>query len=173
MPDWAPNIHPLLVHFPIALLMAAVFVDLLSGLRPTRPTIRDTATWFYCAGAFMAMAAYFSGLSAAESLRVSPEADMAVTAHFTWADRATWFFMFFASFRLAVSYIWRTTARWVAALSFLGALTGLGLIAATVERGGRLVFQHGLGVSSVPSTGHAWTTPGPRRAGGQDSATTR
>jgi uncharacterized membrane protein len=28
VPDWAPNIHPLLVHFPIALLYAAIAVDL-------------------------------------------------------------------------------------------------------------------------------------------------
>ena len=27
VPDWAPNIHPLLVHFPIALLCAAAAVD--------------------------------------------------------------------------------------------------------------------------------------------------
>ena len=28
VPAWAPNIHPLLVHFPIALLYAAAAVDL-------------------------------------------------------------------------------------------------------------------------------------------------
>ena len=27
VPDWAPNIHPLLVHFPIALLSTAVAAD--------------------------------------------------------------------------------------------------------------------------------------------------
>ena len=79
---------------------------------PARPALRDTATLFYCAGAFMAMAAYFSGLSAAQGTPVSPEESAAVTAHFTWADRTTWFFVFFASLRVAFSYIWRPTARW-------------------------------------------------------------
>ena len=30
IPEWAPNIHPLIIHFPIALLLFAVFTDTLS-----------------------------------------------------------------------------------------------------------------------------------------------
>jgi len=29
IPDWAPNIHPMIVHFPIAILLAAIGADLL------------------------------------------------------------------------------------------------------------------------------------------------
>ena len=29
LPEWAPNIHPMLVHFPIGLLVIAVLMDLL------------------------------------------------------------------------------------------------------------------------------------------------
>lgn len=160
MPDWAPNPHPFLVHFPIALLAAAAAADVLSLLRPARPAARDAATWLYCAGAFTAMAAYFSGLSAVAAVRVTPEADLAVTAHFAWADRTTWFFVFFASLRLAMSYIWRTTARWALGASCALSLVGLVLLAATALHGGRLVFRYGLGVESVPPTGAPWTMPG-------------
>ena len=60
-PDWAPNIHPLVVHFPIALLIAAVVVDLISLLMHQRKGLRDAATWLYCAGAAVAIIAYFTG----------------------------------------------------------------------------------------------------------------
>jgi uncharacterized membrane protein len=160
IPDWAPNIHPLLVHFPISLLIAAAVVDLLSVLWPARPVVRDTATWLYCAGAFMAMAAYFSGLAAAGALRVSSETGAAVTAHFTWADRTTWFFVVFASLRMTISYIWQSASRWMAVLSVVGALVGLGLLLAAADHGGRLVFRLGLGVATVPSAGQPWTMPG-------------
>ncbi len=170
IPTWAPNLHPLLVHFPITLLIAAAAIDVLSLLRATRPTIRDVATVFYCAGAFMAMAAYFSGLSAAQALTVSPEASAAVTAHFTWAERTTWFFVFFASLRLALSYIWRSTARWAAIAACVAALTGVGMLLAAAAGGGRLVFQHGLGVATVPATGQPWTMPGPANRSTPDAA---
>ena len=159
IPDWAPSLHPLLVHFPIALLLTASAVDLCGVLWPARPTLRETATLFYCAGALMAMAAYFSGLSAAQALAVSPEAGAAVTAHFQWADRTTWFFVFLASLRMAISYIWRPTARWAAVLAFVVSLAGIGMLVVTAERGGRLVFHHGLGVATVPSGGDGWTMP--------------
>ena len=165
MPDWAPNPHPFLVHFPIALLTAAAAVDLLHLLRPAHRAARDTATWLFCAGAFTAMAAYFSGLSAAAAVRVTPDAALAVTTHFTWADRTTWFFVFFASLRLAMSSIWRTTARWVIAASCVLSLVGLALLGAAAMHGGRLVFRYGLGVEAVPSTGSPWTMPGRAPAG--------
>ena len=106
----------------------------------------------------MTMAAYFSGLGAAGNMLVVPEAEPDVATHFLWADRTTWFFVVFASLRLAISFIWRATTRWAAIASFIGALVGLGLLIVTFERGSRLVFQHGLGVSSLPVTERSWTT---------------
>lgn len=163
IPAWAPNLHPLLVHFPVTLLLCAVAVDMASLIMPARPALRDTATVFYCAGALLAMAAYFSGLGAAQGMTVSPAASAALTAHFAWADRTTWFFVFFASLRIAFSYIWRPTASWAAVGVLLVALAGIGMLAMTAEHGGRLVFRHGLGVATVPSAGgQLWTTPGGR-----------
>ena len=160
IPDWAPNLHPLLVHFPISLLFVAAVVDSVGAYRPSRTSVRDTATWLYCGGALMAMVAYFSGLEAAEAMRVGPSENAAVTAHFAWADRTTWFFVVFASFRMAMSYIWHSTTRWVVILSVLVALGGVGMLAATAEHGGRLVFEYGVGVARIPSDGALWTIPG-------------
>ena len=157
IPAWAPNLHPLLVHFPVTLLIAGLAVDVASVVIPTRPALRDAATLFYCAGALMTMATYFSGLSAAQATPVSPETGAAVTAHFTWADRTTWFFICFASLRLAISYIWRPTARWAGVAAVLVALAGVGMLLVTADGGGRLVFRHGVGVATVPSSGQPWT----------------
>ena len=55
IPDWAPNVHPMLVHFPIALLCVAVLLDAVAlamrkqaGLRLAAvlidPTFWDTRT---------------------------------------------------------------------------------------------------------------------------------
>jgi len=108
----------------------------------------------------MALAAYFSGLTAAQGTPVSPEESAAVTAHFTWADRTTWFFVFFASLRIALSYIWRPTARWAAVVVLVAALAGFGMLVKTADHGGQLVFRHGLGVATVPSSGpQLWTMP--------------
>ena len=64
VPAWAPNLHPLIVHFPIALLAAAGAVDLADLLLRGREPVRNAATWLYVAGAATAVAAYFSGVEA-------------------------------------------------------------------------------------------------------------
>ena len=165
--------HPLFVHFPIAILLAAHAVDLISAARPSHGAIRDSATWLYCLGATMAMAAYFSGLEAASDLRVSADAANALTWHFTWADRTTWYFVYFASIRLAMSYIWQSRTRRMMITSVLLALAGLCLLATAADHGGRLVFRHGLGVSSVPSGKSIWRTPGESRRLAEDNTRTQ
>ena len=104
-PDWAPNIHPIVVHFPIALLTAAVVVDLVSLFMRSRAAVRDAATWLYCAGAALAILAYFTGRSGADAMLLPVRVTPLVNQHADWAFRTTWFFTFFASARLAVSYI--------------------------------------------------------------------
>ena len=148
VPSWAPNLHPLIVHFPIALLVAAVAVDLAAVLEPRRQPVRNVATWLYVAGAIAAVAAYFTGHLAARTGAWPPDAATLVDAHRNWAFGATWLFAFFASLRLAMSYILRTGPA-LRLGAFAVALIGLGALVQTALEGTRLVFEQGLGVRPV------------------------
>ena len=152
-----PNVHPLLVHFPLTLLVGAVVADLLHVAWPSRSQVREAATWLYCIGALAAMAAYFSGLEAAGSVSLPAGSRTAVSEHFFWAERTTWFYAFLASFRMCMSYIWRSTRRSVAVCSSLAGLTGAVLLLVTAERGGQLVFELGVGVRPVAASEPGWT----------------
>ena len=147
-PAWAPNLHPLVVHLPIALLTAAAAVDLASLFMRGRSLLRDTATWLYVGGAATALIAYFAGDSAAKAMMLPADVALLVDAHADWAFRTTWLFAFFASARLAVSYILPPTLP-VLVGSFLLALIGIGTLAQTVAHGSQLVFQLGVGVRAV------------------------
>ena len=147
-PDWAPNIHPIIVHFPIALLAAALVVDLIGLFLRQKSGIRDAATWLYCAGAATAIAAYFSGESGADAMLLPAEVAPLVSEHADWAFRTTWFFVFFASARLAVSYILPPKPM-VLGAAFVVGLAGIGLLIETAEHGALLVYQHGVGVAAI------------------------
>ena len=148
LPAWAPNLHPLVVHFPIALLFAAGALDLAGLLGLDRRPLRNTATWLYSGGAATAVFAYYSGYTAAQAGTFSPEITVLVDAHADRAFVATWLFAFFASLRLAMSYIFRSR-RALRLGAFAIALVGLGALAQTALLGARLVFEQGLGVQAV------------------------
>ena len=49
-PEWVPNAHPLIVHFPIALIFVAVATDALAlRLEERWETGREVATGLYAA----------------------------------------------------------------------------------------------------------------------------
>lgn len=147
-PDWAPNIHPMIVHFPIALLVAGLVVDLLSLILSRRPAVREAATWLYCAGAATAIGAYLTGENAADSMLLPAEVAPLVDIHDDWAFRTTTFFALLAVARVALPYFVTLKAPvWWGA--FVLALAGLGMLFETAEHGGQLVFQHGLGVQAI------------------------
>ena len=148
IPAWAPNLHPLVVHFPIALLFAAGAVDLAGLLMPERKPVRDAATWLYVGGASTAVGAYFTGYTAAQAGAFSPEIAALVDGHNDWAFATTWLFAFFASLRLAMSYILRSRQALRLGASAI-ALVGLGALVQTALHGARLVFGQGLGVQAV------------------------
>lgn len=145
IPAWLPNVHPVVVHFPIAVLPLAALVDLLSLFWRQPATLRDTATWLYLVGTGFALLAYFSGRTGVEAMTLSALVEPYVDAHENWAFRTTWFFAFFVSLRLAVSYIFQP--RPVILVTAFGlAVGGLFMLAQTAEYGSVLVYQHGLGV---------------------------
>ena len=152
-PDWLPNLHPIVVHFPIALLPVAALVDLLGLFSPQRSVVRDTATSLYLAGTAFALLAYVTGRSGVDAMTLTPVVERLVNTHETWAFRTTWFFAFFAFFaslRLAVSYVFRPRPV-ILLVAFILAWGGLVMLVQTARHGAALVYQHGLGVRTLPT----------------------
>ena len=154
IPAWAPNLHPLVVHFPIALLFTAAAVDLAGLLMPDSKPVRDTGTWLYIAGAATAVLAYFTGYTAAQAAALTAETEALVDAHADRAFAATWLFAFFASLRLAMSYLFHP-GRALRIGAFVVAVAGLGALVQTALHGARLVFEQGLGVRAVAAARQA------------------
>ena len=148
VPDWAPNIHPLLVHFPIALLITAASLDVVGWAFRCNTPLRRAATLLYVVGTAAAVAAYFTGRSAAQTIWLPGMAQAVVREHWDWAFRSVWFFVIATVVRLVLLRPSRRgpSPAIVATLAVAG-LVGIGLLVATGDRGGRLVYQHGVGTS--------------------------
>ena len=70
LPPWAPNLHPLIVHFPIVLVMTAAAIDVLDAVFGRVPWLGVAATALYLAGALATVAAYLTGVQAGSSVLV-------------------------------------------------------------------------------------------------------
>ena len=147
LPDWAPNIHPLLVHFPIVLLFLAVLVDLLALIFRTRRFTARLATVLFVAGAVALFVVWLSGRAAADLVNVTGDANAVLTDHADWATIALWYFGIYGLLRLGLWHL-----RFPHAVRILMAVIGAGglvLIVQSSSLGGRLVFEQGVGVSRV------------------------
>jgi uncharacterized membrane protein len=148
VPGWAPNLHPLVVHFPIALLFTAVGLDVVGWALGCNRSLRSVATALYVLGTLAIVAAYFTGRAAAETVWLPGMAHAAVKEHWDWAFRTVWFFTILTAVRLVL--LWRVRAdprpALIVLLTVVG-LLGVVLLGETGDRGGRLVYRHGVGVA--------------------------
>jgi uncharacterized membrane protein len=148
VPAWAPNVHPLVVHFPIALLIAAVAVDMLGWALRRNTALRHVATVLYVLGTLGAVAAYLTGRAASQTVWLPGMAQAVLKEHWDWALRTVWFFAAVTPVRLALLRPSRPDPGHALVATFaLVGLVGIGLLLETGDRGGRLVFQHGVGTA--------------------------
>ena len=148
LPGWAPNLHPLVVHFPIALLLTAAGLDVAGWALRCNRSLRFVATALYVLGTLTIVATYFTGRAAAATIWLPGMAHAAVKDHWDWAFRAVWFFTILTAVRLVL--LWRIRADprpALIALLTLAGLLGVVLLGETGDRGGRLVYQHGVGIT--------------------------
>ena len=148
VPGWAPNLHPLVVHFPIALLLTAAGLDVAGWALRCNRSLRFVATALYLLGTLAIVAAYVTGRAAAGTVWLPGMAHAAVKEHWDSAFRAVWFFTILTAVRLVLLWWGRAEPRpaLVALLTLVG-LLGVVLLAETGDRGGRLVYQHGVGIT--------------------------
>jgi uncharacterized membrane protein len=147
LPAWAPNLHPLLVHFPIAWLTAALIVDVASLFLPRAAWAGTMAAILYPTGALSAWVTYLSGRQAAATVLTPGMAHALVLDHWNWALATSICFSAVAAVRFGFIVLRRHPPFWARAALTVAALAGMMLLFETGERGARLVYEYGVGVS--------------------------
>jgi uncharacterized membrane protein len=135
------NVHPLIVHFPVALLPVAGLFYLLSWLSG-RTAPAWTGMWLLVLGAVSAGVASASGLHAAEGVMVAASVREALLEqHERW--------MLGVTATSGVLALWALAARPLPRRGRLGFLFLLGVLSAAMahgaDYGGRLVYDYNAG----------------------------
>lgn len=150
MPEILPNLHPLMVHFPIALIaVSAVFHIAAIATRGKScvthcAILAHTTLWL---GALAALPTVLFGWLAFNSVNHDEAGHVAMLAHRTWALATLAVLVVLAGWDA-----WRSKVDTVPAWWFAGAVIGAwGMVATTAWHGGELVYRHGLGVLSLPA----------------------
>jgi uncharacterized membrane protein len=141
--DW-PRLHALLNDFPIALLVTAVFFDIVA-LATRRVAFRQVSFWVLMVGVLGSIAAVVSGLQAEDHIEHGEAVHRVMATHERFALISLGVFGVLALWRLVrekrMASLERTV---VVALS----VAGVGVLFATGMFGGRLVFEHAAGIPS-------------------------
>ncbi len=133
------RLHPLVVHFPIALFVSAVILET-AALILRKESFHQAAIYIYVLAAVMAPLAVYTGLEEVEHEHIKhPIADL----HRNLALGVMW--TAFASLPL-LRIVYKRFAKYfrIAFMVFLLLLAGL--VALTAYNGGRLVYEYGIGV---------------------------
>jgi uncharacterized membrane protein len=146
IPSWAPNLHPLVIHFPIVLVMTAAVVDLVDVAFERSPWLRAATTTLYVTGAVSLIVAYLTGTQAGATVLVPGMAYPVLAAHRQWALMTMTYCIAVAALRLILlrGNSARSRRRRVMLLGI--GLVSVVLIQQTAERGARLVYEFGTGI---------------------------
>lgn len=147
-----PNLHPAVVHFPLALLAVAFGFDMACVLLRRQKWLDSATAALYLLGALGAGAAFLTGRQAEDDLSgVSPAVQPLIAAHADMARLALIIFSVVAGARAAIAWRERHRSEILPRASrlslVLASAAALGILAVTADRGGALVYRHGLAVA--------------------------
>ncbi len=139
----APHFHALVIHFPIALLLAA-FLSELIALFIKKPFFKHASFYLLLLGTLGAIAAYVSGNLAGDGM-TDGFLQEPMELHEDAALITLLLAIILALFKAALYYFnyQKTWVKWASLLLFT-ALAGS--VARTGFLGGELVFKHGAGI---------------------------
>jgi uncharacterized membrane protein len=141
--DW-PRLHAALNDLPTALLLTAVFFDLLSAITK-RPGFRQVSFWTLMVGALGGVLAVVSGLQAEGHIEHGEAVHEVMETHEKLALITLGVFAVLALWRIFRERRMGNSERTLVLVLSIG---GLGVLFVTANYGGRLVFDH---AAAVPS----------------------
>lgn len=151
MPDIIPNLHPSLVHFPIALVSLSAFFHVAALLMRGKPAcaahcavLAHSTLWLAAPAALVAV---IFGWQAFNSVHHDDASHAAMLVHRSWALGTLAVLAVLAAWDA-----WRSKVNalpdWWFAVALVGAWA---MVAVTAWHGGELVYRHGLGVMALPA----------------------
>jgi uncharacterized membrane protein len=147
----APHLHALVIHFPIALLMAG-FLSELIALFSKKQFFKNASLYLLLLGALGAIVAYVSGSYAGDGM-TDGLLQEPMELHEDTALVTLLLAIITALLRSAMYYFdyQKAWAQWVSFLLFAALV---GFVARTGYLGGQLVFKHGAGIElALPDFG--------------------
>jgi len=157
-------LHPAIVHFPIALSLVAVLLELVARHRRAR-TLEGAAAFLIALAAVASVVTVVTGNAAHDEAVVPPAAAALLARHEEVGELAMWLLLALAAVRLVLGRRgwFKGVVPWIY-------LAGAALVASVVGYngylGGKMVFDHGLGTAPVQRS----TAPA-RVGGGSGPAT--
>ena len=139
------NIHPLLVHFPIAFLSTFFILDLIATIAK-KPQWRNVASWFLYFGAFSAIFTVIAGFNAADTVIHGENVHDIMEDHEHIGISILSLALGLSAWRLKSGAIIRDwTNKFFLALSALL----FGLIVQGADLGGLMVYKYSVAVKTV------------------------
>ena len=140
-----PNIHPVLVHFTIALFSASVIFDILGHITK-RESLKSAGWWNLCFATVAAIPTVITGLVAKDSLPHTDEAHSLMETHETLG--------LILLGTIIVLFVWRSFNRGslpirLTYLFLLLGVAGLGIMITGGYYGGEMVYRCGVGVAPM------------------------
>ena len=142
--DW-PRLHAAVNDFPPALLPLSVLLDLL-GIAFKRESLKAAAFWTLVFGVLGTVAAIFAGLMAEDVVQHSEHAHVIMDTHKTLAFIVLAIFGLLAIWRIVRRGVWNEKEQPIA---LTAGIIGIAILLYTASLGGKLVFDHGLGIPTA------------------------
>lgn len=141
-----PNLHPILVHFSITLIVLMGLLQLIQWFLKTTAenlTMIAVQKWLTLLGSVAVILTVATGLYAAATVNHDTASHLAMMDHRNWALPTAVIFLL----GCALFYFLPKLRQSVAGSLFVISLL---LVTVTAFKGGELVYRHGLGVLSLP-----------------------
>jgi uncharacterized membrane protein len=144
-----PNIHPFVIHFPIALLSVALIAEC-SAILVKREELSRAGWWMQLAGTVGLLVAAGTGLLAGDSVRLTAGGDAVFDIHRELAFISSAVFALLLFWRIATR-TQRPPGRDLVFLLLFAA--GVAALLAGAWYGGEMVYRYGAGVQAPHSAG--------------------